>query len=79
MPSTYPTTVWDGVSETRPAANVYRAPDADDYQQLCMEVIAIQTQMQPLGISAVGVLPTSDPSVAGQLWASSGTVTVSSG
>lgn len=79
MPSTYPTTVWDGTSESRPTPSVFRAPDADDYRQLVMEVIAIQTQLLILGISAVGVLPTADPLVAGQLWASAGTVTVSSG
>ena len=79
MPSTYPTTVWDGTSESRPTPGVHRAPYADDYRQLCMEVIAIQTQLLVLGISATGTLPTADPTVAGQLWASAGTVTVSSG
>lgn len=77
--SSYPTSVWDGTSDSRPTASVHRGPDAGDWKQLVAEVIAIQTQLQPLGIGAAGAIPTSDPSVAGQLWADSATVKVSAG
>lgn len=77
--SNYPTSVWDGTSETRPDAEDQRAPDWADWNQIVAEVKAVQTQLKPLGINADGTLPTSDPSVAGQLWNSTGTVTVSAG
>jgi len=79
MSANYPTSVWDGTSQTRSDTDVKREPDRHDWEQLEAEVRAIQTQMQPLGIGAAGVLPTSDPTVAGQLWNSGGTITVSAG
>jgi hypothetical protein len=77
--SSYPTSVWDGTSTTRPTASVHRAPDAGDWRTLVAEVIALQTQLQPLGIGATGAIPTSDPSVAGRLWADTAVVKVSAG
>ena len=77
--ASYPTSVWDGTSGTRPDATVKRGPDGTDWRTLVGEVRALQTQLQPLGISAAGALATSDPSVAGQLWADTAVVTVSAG
>lgn len=56
--SNYPTSVWDGTSESRPDADVYRAPDAFDIAQLRNEILAIQNQLNPLYIGAAGVLRT---------------------
>lgn len=79
MPANYPASAWDGTSETRPDADVHRAPDAADWAQLVAEVRAMQAQLLPLGIPADGVLPTSEPATPGYLWASAGVVTVSDG
>lgn len=54
----YPTSVWDGTSESRPDADVYRAPDAYDMEQLRNEILALQNQLQPLMIGADGTLQT---------------------
>lgn len=75
MAANYPTSVWDGTSDSRPNADVYRAPDAADYAQLRAEVEAIQTQLVPLGIGADGSLPTSNPG-AGKLWNNTNVVNV---
>lgn len=75
MPAQYPTAVWDGTSETRPDADVYRQPDAADWAQLRAEVTAIQTQLFAFAIPASGVLPTSNPG-AGKLWNNTNVVNV---
>lgn len=54
----YPTSVWDGTSDSRPDADVYRAPDANDLEKLRNEIRAIQNQLQPLWVGAAGVLRT---------------------
>ena len=77
--ASYPTSVWDGTSLTREDAGVLRQPDGHDWRTLVAEIKAIQTQLLPLGIGATGTLPTSDPAVAGKLWANTATVKVSAG
>jgi hypothetical protein len=77
--ASYPTSVWDGTSVTRENADVQRQPDGHDWRSLIAELRAVQTQLLPLGIGATGTLPTSDPAVAGQLWADTATVKVSAG
>lgn len=59
MSTSYPTSVWDGKSLTRPDPNVRRAPDRDDYDRLKRELIAIHRQLQVLHIGADGALRTS--------------------
>jgi len=54
----YPTSIWDGTSDSRPDADVYRAPDANDLEKLRNEILAIQNQLNPLWIGATGVLRT---------------------
>jgi hypothetical protein len=46
----YPTKLWDGSSKTRtnedgPINGIHRKADAEDYAQICQEVIAVQTQL----------------------------------
>jgi hypothetical protein len=54
----YPTSVWDGTSDSRPDADVFRAPDADDMEQLRNEILALQNQLKPLWIGADGTFRT---------------------
>lgn len=79
MGAQYPSEIWDQKSLTRLDIDVQRAPDGHDWRALVAEVIAIQTQLQPLGIGATGVIPTSNPGVAGRLWADTAAVKVSAG
>lgn len=57
--SSFPNTIWDGSSPTRPAViktetclSVYRAPDAADWVAVQSEVIAIEDVLQTLYIMA---------------------------
>lgn len=61
--------IWDGTSESRDDASVVRAPDADDWRALIIEINALEARVQPLGIPDGGVLPTSEPATGGYLWA----------
>lgn len=73
------TDVWDGTSDSRPDPDVYRAPDWQDYNAAYIRIKSMQDSLVPLGFSALGALPTSDPSVAGELYTDSGTLKVSAG
>lgn len=80
--STYPTTVWDGTSDTRPNADVHRGADADDMEQMRNEILAIQRQLQPLMITAAGAFQTvpgagvDEVQTLGQIASSSGNWTL---
>lgn len=43
----FPTTVFDGVSESRPTGKEYVAPGANDWQQIVNEMIAVQEAVRP--------------------------------
>jgi hypothetical protein len=71
---------WDGTSRTRevyPAAKY--APDGWDWLKAYQRIRSMQRMLVPLGFDVDGRVPTSDPAVAGQLWTSSGVLTVSAG
>lgn len=73
------TDIWDGSSVTRPDGTVYRAPDWVDYKRAYLLLKEMMDQIVPLGFTALGAVPTSDPSVAGELYTSTGTLKVSAG
>jgi len=73
------TDIWDGTSDSRPNANVYRGPDWQDYNKAFILLHDMMLQIVPLGLSALGAVPTSDPSEAGQLYTDSGSLKVSAG
>jgi len=58
MGASYPTSVWDGTSDSRPDADVKRGPDGEDWAKMTEEVQALQTQLQVLHIGADGTLRT---------------------
>jgi hypothetical protein len=43
----FPTTVFDGISESRPTGKEFAAPEANDWQQIVNEVIAIEKAVRP--------------------------------
>ena len=70
-------TTWDGLSRTRTSGASKSAPDAWDYQKAFDRLLAMQQMLYPLGFDADGRVPTSDPSVPGELYTSTGTLMVS--
>lgn len=73
------TNIWDGTSDSRPDPDVYRGPDWQDYNKVYVLLKAMMDQIVPLGFDSLGALPTSDPSVAGELYTDSGALKVSAG
>jgi hypothetical protein len=43
----FPTTVFDGKSENRPTGKEYKAPEANDWQQIVNEIIAVEQAVRP--------------------------------
>src|SRR2546423_1957505 len=43
--SYFPTLVWDGSTPSRPSGFTYQDPDADDFNQLLIEIQSIQNQL----------------------------------
>jgi hypothetical protein len=43
----FPTTVFDGISESRPTGKEFTAPEANDWQQIVNEMIAVQKAVRP--------------------------------
>lgn len=68
MTTSHPSSVWDGVSNTRPDGNVNRGLDGADWQRLVSEIISVSDQLDALGVSAAGVFATSDPDVGKRLF-----------
>ena len=69
--------IWDGLSRTREDAAAKMGPDNWDYLKAFQRILAMQQMLFPLGFDVDGRLPTSDPSVPGQLYTSTGVVKVS--
>lgn len=67
--ATYPN-VWDGTTVSRPNRDDERAPDADDWAKLVVQVRALQSRIQPLGLNADGTIPASGTG----LWKNNGAV-----
>lgn len=56
--SNFPTSVWDRTSPSRPSINIERSPDAEDWEQMAAEIVAIQnTLVGNNSPAAVGAIP----------------------
>ena len=76
MTTSFPSSVWDGVSATRPDGGVNRGLDGADWQRLVSEMISISDQLDALGVSAAGVFATSDPDKGKRLYGSTQVLTL---
>jgi hypothetical protein len=67
---------WDKTTPSRPSGDDLRAPDYDDWLELVTQINNLEKRVQPLGIPAGGVLPTSEPATGGYLWDNQAVTTV---
>jgi hypothetical protein len=71
--------LWDGTSPSRANGEVYRAPDWQDYEEARRKLYDMSQKLVPLGFSAIGAAPTSDPTVRDEVWTNTLICTVSNG
>jgi hypothetical protein len=72
-------TLWDGTTPSRSNADVYRAPDWQDYDEARRKLHDLSQKLVPLGFTAIGVAPTSDPTERYEIWTNTLICTVSNG
>lgn len=70
-------TLWDGTSDSRPDADVHRAPDWQDYEEALTKLRDMTNKLVPLGIAADGTMPTSDPTVTSEWYTATNILAVS--